>query len=105
MAFVYDYATLQQGGYKMKLKPDYVLRKVLGSWVVLPLNEQVLNFNGVMTLNNSGVLLWNALSSGADREALVEMLTEKYDVSAHQARSDVDEFIEKLVRAGCLEAE
>ena len=89
----------------MKLKPDYVLREVAGSWVVLPLAENILNFNGMLTLNGSGVLLWKALEAGADPDALVNLLTEEYEVSKQQAASDVDDFIQKLIQTGCIETD
>ena len=87
----------------MKLKPDYVLREVAGSWVVLPLAENVLNFNGMLSLNESGVLLWKEMEAGVDKEKLIAALTDHYEVSTHQAAADVDEFINELAQVGCIE--
>ena len=87
----------------MKLKPDFVLRKIADTWVILPLGDDILNFNGMLSLNNSGVLLWKILESGGDREEMISKLTEKYDVSRQQAISDVDQFIDKLSQVGCFE--
>ena len=89
----------------MKLKPDYVLREVAGSWVVLPLGEKILNFNGMLSLNKTGVLLWKALEQGGNRAELANALTENYDVSFDQALSDVDDFLNKLIQIGCMDAE
>ena len=88
----------------MKLKENFVLRQVLNSWVVLPLGAATVDFNGILNLNNSGALLWQLLEQGADREALADALTERYDVSRIQALADVDEFYATLVSAGCAEA-
>ena len=87
----------------MKLKENYVLRQVLGSWVVLPLGAATVDFNGLLSLNGSGALLWKRLEQGADREDLADVLTAEYDVSRQQALADVDEFYDILVRAGCAE--
>ena len=87
----------------MKLKENYVLRQVLGSWVVLPLGAATGDFNGMLSLNDSGALLWKRLEQGADREDLADVLTAEYDVSRQQALADVDEFYDILVRAGCAE--
>ena len=87
----------------MKLKENYVLRQVLGSWVVLPLGAATVDFNGMLLLNDSGALLWKRLEEGADREDLADVLTAEYDVSRQQALADVDEFYDILVRAGCAE--
>lgn len=89
----------------MKINPNFVLRQLADTWVVLSLADPTVNFNGMITLNESGVLLWNVLDKGADVNALVDALTAEYAVSEQQARSDVEEFIQKLQTIGCLEAE
>lgn len=87
----------------MKLKEDYVLRQVADFWVVLPLGEASITFSGMLTLNETGALLWQKLEQGADRNALADALTGEYDVDRACALADVDEFLEKLANAGCLE--
>lgn len=87
----------------MKLNPDYILREVADTWIILPVGETTVNFNGMLKLNNSGQLLWNGLKQGSDRSALAEILTNKYEVSFTQALADVDDFIECLKKIGCIE--
>lgn len=50
--------------------------------VVLPLGKATLNFNGMLTLNESGVLMWKALEQSGDRKALADVLMGKYKVPA-----------------------
>lgn len=88
----------------MKLKENFVLRQIVGSWVVLPLGAATVDFDGMLTLNDSGALLWKRLEQGATRDDLADALTAEYDVSREQALVDVDEFYGILVRAGCAEA-
>ena len=87
----------------MKIKKDFMLRLVAGTWVVLPLAKDVLNFDGMITLNESGVMLWEVLKEGCTRDDLVKKLTSEYVVTEENASKDVDEFIEKLIQADCLE--
>ena len=87
----------------MKLKEKLVLRQVAGTWVVLPMGKDVISFDGMLNLNDTGVLLWKRLESGAEKQDLIEALTAEYDVSEEQASADIDEFIEKLFKAGCLQ--
>jgi hypothetical protein len=86
----------------MKLKKDFVLRQVAQTWIVLPLAEETVNLSGILTLNDSGAMLWQQLEQGADEAALVRALTDEYEVTAEQAAADVSEFVEKLTRAGCI---
>lgn len=87
----------------MKLKNGFALRPVADTWVVLPLGEQSVNFNGMLTMNETGALLWQALEKGGDRETLADALMAEYVVERGQALADVDEFLEGLQKAGCLE--
>ena len=87
----------------MKLKKDYVLRQVANTWVVLPLGQATVGFDGILKLNESGALLWKALEDGADLDGLVKALTAEYAVAESQARTEVKEFLDKLAQTGCLE--
>ena len=85
----------------MKLKENFVLRQVADTWVVLPVGAASLDFNGMLTLNETGAVLWQALEQGNDP---VDALTADYDVSRQQAAADVEEFLDSLRSVGCLEA-
>lgn len=88
----------------MKVREDYIMRPVADTWAVVPVGVAYKNFKGMITLNESGALLWNTLKKGAGREELVKALMAEYAVSEETAFSDVDEFIAKLEEAGALEA-
>ena len=89
----------------MKLNENFVLRQVAKIWVVLPLGEKTVDFSGMLTLNDSGAMLWKVLENKGDRNALVAALTSEYEVSEERAQSDVDRFLDKLIQAGCIDQE
>ena len=45
----------------MKIKNNYILRTVAGQHLVVPVGEEGVNFNCIITLNNSGKLLFEEL--------------------------------------------
>ena len=87
----------------MKVKENFVLKNAADTWVVVPVGCDTVDVNRLLTLNESGVMLWRALEHGADREALVKTLTDEYDVSENVAAADVDAFVDALIQAGCIE--
>lgn len=87
----------------MKIKNNFVLRQVADTWIVMPLAEQALNLNGMLTLTESGVLLWKALESGCNLDALTKALTDEYDVTEAKARADAARFVEKLRQLSCID--
>jgi hypothetical protein len=87
----------------MKIKDGFVLRQVADTWVVMPLGQQSLDFDGMLTLNDTGALLWQTLEKGGDREAMADALTAEYEVTRDAALRDVDIFLVKLQETGCVE--
>lgn len=87
----------------MRIKKDFVLRKVVDTYVVLPIGLATVDFNGMLSLNESGAFLWKALEQGTARKDLVDILMKEYEISADDAQCDVDEFLSALSKAGCLE--
>ena len=87
----------------MKIKQEFVLRQVADTYVVLPIGQATVDFNGMVTLNESGAFLWRRMEQGTTREALADALTGEYDVSREEALADVDAFIAALMPVGCIE--
>lgn len=87
----------------MKIKDDFILRKVADTYVVVPVNSLTLDFNGIINLNETGAFLFEHLQKGATKEKLLEKLLEEYDVSKQKASSDIEKFIEKVKEADILE--
>ena len=87
----------------MKINENFVLRQIADTWVVLPLGDATLDFNGMMTLNETGSFLWSILEKGCEQDELVNALLDEYDVTREQAETDVNEFLNKLRNIDCLE--
>ena len=87
----------------MKIKENFILRKVADSYIVVPVGSMTLNFNGIINLNETGAFLFEKLQQGADREDLINALLEEYDVAPDRAENDVDIFIQKVRDADVLE--
>jgi len=79
----------------MKLKDGFILREVAGKCVAVPTGTDI-DFNGMITLNDTAKLLWDCLAKGAETEDLVAALTAEYDVDAQTAATHVTAFVEKL---------
>lgn len=87
----------------MKIKPGFMLRKIVDNWVVVPVGERVVDFNGLITLSETGAFLWDKLQNDLEKDMLIKLILEEYDVDYETASSDVDEFIHSLVADEVLE--
>lgn len=87
----------------MKIKEDFILRKVADSYVLVPVNNMSLDFNGIINLNETGAFLFNLMQNGANREELISKMLDEYEVTEQKAEKDIDLFIEKVKGADILE--
>jgi sensor domain CHASE-containing protein len=86
----------------MRIKKDYVLRTVANEYIVVPIGTEAVNFNGVMSLNETGKWLWEQLTEETTMEALVQKMVLRYKVDEVNARNDILEFIDKLNKKAVL---
>ena len=87
----------------MKIKKNFILREIAGTYLVVAVGEAVKNFNAVINLNETGALLWKALEKGAEEEQLVSLIISEYEVEKEIAREDVSAFIQRLKEANLLD--
>ena len=87
----------------MKIKSGYLLREVAGNYIIVAIGEEAVNFDGMITLNETGAFMWKKLEDGTDENGLLEALTSEYDVDADIASKDIAAFVEKLQKADLLE--
>lgn len=90
----------------MKIKNTFVLRNLAGSNVVVPVGEDLVDFNGMITLNETGAFLWECLTEHKTRDELIDSLMKEYaGVEREEAGNDIDEFIAVLDKNGIVEYE
>lgn len=86
----------------MKLKDGFVLRQVGGHFIVVPVGAQTVDFNCMITLNETGAFLWQQLQDERTAQELTAALLEEYEVAPATAEADVARFVDKLQQAELL---
>ena len=87
----------------MKIKDGFAKRSIAGSEIVVPVGNKAKEFNGMITLNDSGSFLWNCFMKDISIDEAVKMLTDEYDVDEPTARKDVEAFAKMLNDNGLTE--
>ena len=80
----------------MKIKEGFVIKTIAGSTVAVPVGENLVNLQLMLTLNESGAFLWQCLQKACTEDELVEAMTTEYAIDAETARADVKDFINIL---------
>lgn len=88
---------------KEKIKEGFLLRKVAGDHVVVPVGEAGKVFHGMIRLNDTGAFLWEQCRKETTKEQVLQAMAEKYEVDESVAADDLDRFLQQLRNAEILE--
>ena len=89
----------------MKIKEGFTLRQICGEYVVVGEGLAQVNFNKMLSLNESAAYLWKAVQGKEfTQEDLVKLLLEQYEVTQEVAAKDVEKLVAIWLEQGVAEA-
>jgi len=89
----------------MKIRDGYVLRNINGSTFLLPYGQAIADHKHSILLNESGILLWNALRHETEVTELLRLLTTHYEASEDELpvlENDLYQFLDQLISLDLL---
>lgn len=86
----------------MKVSDEFILREIAGEYMLVPVGSAAASFNGLITMNEVGNFIFNALRTEQTEAALLEQITAEYDVPADTAKNDLREFLDQLRQVNAL---
>jgi conjugal transfer/entry exclusion protein len=87
----------------MKRKADFIMQNVGGENLLVPLGAQVMDLNGLITLNDTGACVWELLAQECTADELAAAVAERFDVTPERALADVQAFLNKITQLELLE--
>ena len=87
----------------MKTKKGFMLRSVGGRNVVVAIGKASEEFNGLITLNETGAFLWKQLQNGTTYDDMLAALLAEYEVDEATARAGIDAFLDTARGANLIE--
>ena len=87
----------------MRIKNGFRLREICGTYVVVPEGLELVNFNKMLSLNETAAYLWKEVEGkDFDAESLSKLLFEHYDVEEEVARRDAEALLAKWIESGVV---
>jgi Coenzyme PQQ synthesis protein D (PqqD) len=77
--------------------PEVVVRKIQGELIIVPIRRGVGDLNSLYTLNAVGAVLWDFMNEGHTLAEMVRRICEEFEVTASQARADIETFLDSLM--------
>ncbi|MBE6928269.1 MAG: PqqD family protein [Ruminococcaceae bacterium] len=79
----------------MKINDQYVVRRVAGEYILVPLTGDF-DFNGIISFNEMGRQIFDLLPKVQTQEELVDRLFEIYDAPREVITEDASAFLAQL---------
>ncbi|MCR5150788.1 MAG: PqqD family protein [Clostridiales bacterium] len=79
-----------------KLKKTVVVRKIGDDYILVPVGKSSKDYKGVFSLTPVAALIIDMLNIGAQKEELVNSVTNEFDIDETTALKDVEIFLERL---------
>lgn len=87
----------------MKIRGEYVLREIAGEHILIPVGESAVEMNGMITLNEVGVFIWNCLQEEMTYDEVLCSILEEYDAPASKVRKDLDDFLGQMRESNLIQ--
>ena len=84
----------------MKIVKEFIVREIAGECLLIPTGETTQEFNGLITLSETGKFIWEHLEEADSLSELVDMMLEEYEIDRETAAKDAAEFVGQLLARG-----
>ena len=87
----------------MKTVEGFTLRSLAKEYIITAENIRNINFNKLISLNESAAYLWEAVNGKEfDAKTLADLLVERYEIDSETALKDSEALIVKWKEAGIV---
>ena len=77
----------------MKTSNEFIMREIAGEYVLVPIGKRAQTFQGLVTMNEVGALIWEMMEKESDIDQIVSGILDEYEVDEQTVRKDVLDFI------------
>lgn len=87
---------------KYATNPDYILREIVGEYMLIPTGQLSMTSSGVITISESAAYLWRNMKEGKTIPQLCELLLNEYEVDEETAQRDISEMIDSMTELNII---
>ena len=93
---------MEQQDARYERNPDYIFRRIVDEFVLVPIHQDVADMDCIYTLNPVGASVWQRLDGPASLAELQTALMDEYDVDAAVLAADLEGFLGELMAIGAI---
>ena len=89
----------------MKAAKGFILRNVVGEYILMPVDDKIAEFNGTVLMNKLSAFVWEKLQTSVSREEILGDILQEFEIDEATAAKDLDELLAGMQELGILEAD
>ncbi|MBQ1310265.1 MAG: PqqD family protein [Blautia sp.] len=89
----------------MKAAKGFILRNVVGEYILMPVDDKIAEFNGTVLMNKLSAFVWEKLQTSVSREEILGDILQEFEIDEATASKDLDELLAGMQELGILEAD
>ena len=87
----------------MKKKEQFVSRKIVDNYVLIPHGQTANRFNGMIMATETGAFIWEHIEEVQNAEEMADLVCEEFEVTREEALADIKELLDNFQKAGWIE--
>ena len=87
----------------MKKKEEFIVREIVDEYVMMPVGNTALKFNGLVMANAVSAFIWENIENVNSVEELTNFICNEFEVEYEIALQDTAEIVEQMKKAGWIE--
>lgn len=95
--------SFQEEKKKYQINPNFILRKIAGEYVIVPIGSDNVFSNAIMTPNHTAVFLWKEFEHASTMQDVIIHAMKKYDAKEEEVRESVEKFVKESMKYQVLE--
>jgi len=82
--------------------PSVVSRKIADEVILVPISQKASEVAHIYTMNRVAARIWELIDGENNLQDIQKVILTEFDISADQALSDLQEFLQQLQQAGAV---
>ena len=88
----------------MRIKKGFELREVCGEHIIVAYGIENIDFNKVISLNESATFLWKQIADkDFDAATMTSLLCQEYEVDEETAKHDAQALLDEWIKVGLVQ--
>lgn len=87
----------------MKKCEEFIIREIAGDYVMMPVGETALKFNGLIMANAVSAFIWEKIEDVDTVEELAKLITDEFEVTYEEAFEDCNILTQQMIKSNWIE--